>query len=425
MTVAILFISFFILMFIGVPIAISLGISSLATIMFATSLPTSTFVQKAFASLDSFPLLAIPFFILAGVIMTEGGMSKRLLDLASVLVGYLVGGLAMVSVVASMFFAALSGSGPATVAAVGSIMIPSMKERNYSEGFAAAVTAASGSLGVLIPPSIPLVMYGIVSGVSIGALFLAGIIPGLIMGILIMISAYIISKKNNYVGVGKRPTFKELISAINNAKFGLLVPVIILGGIYGGIFSPTESAAVAAVYALIIGMFVYKTLNLKSLYRCFASAALTNAVSTIILGLSISFAYLLTIERIPQVISNFITNISENPIIILLFINLFLLVVGMFIETLPAIIVLTPILLPVVTELGMDPLHFGIIIVANLAIGFVTPPLGVNLMIASGVGKVPFDVITRAVVPFVVVMIISLLIITYVPQVSTFIPEFL
>lgn len=423
MTVAILFGTFFLLMFIGVPIALSLGLSSLFTMVFATDSSPNVIIQKAFSSLDSFPLMAIPFFILAGVLMSSGGISRRLLNLASVLIGFITGGLAMVTVLASMFFAAISGSGPATVAAIGSFMIPSMKERNYGSGFAAAITASAGSVGVLIPPSIPFVMYGVVGTVSIGSMFLAGIIPGLILGLCLMIISYIISKKNNYVGTGKVPSIKEVLKALNEAKLALLIPVIILGGIYAGIFSPTESAAVAAFYALIIGVFVYKELSWKDVYKSFAEAALTNAATVIIIGFSISFAYLMTRERIPTIIADFIVGFTESPILIILIINVFLLIVGMFIDTISAIVILTPILLPVVTNIGMDPIHFGIILVMNLAIGFVTPPLGVNLFVATNVGKVSYEVIVKAMIPILITMFISLLIVTYIPPLSTWLPN--
>ncbi|GAB3790573.1 TRAP transporter large permease [Virgibacillus kimchii] len=418
MTVAILFGMFFLLMFIGVPIALSLGLASLATMVFATESSPSVIIQQAFTSLDSFPLMAIPFFILTGVLMSHGGISRRLLHLATVLIGFITGGLAMVTVLASMFFAAISGSGPATVAAIGSFMIPSMREQKYDSGFAAAITASAGSIGVLIPPSIPFVMYGVVGTVSIGSMFLAGIIPGIILGLALMVVSFIIAKKNGFKGTDKVPTFKDVLKALNDAKLALLTPVIILGGIYAGIFSPTESAAVAAVYALIIGVFVYKELNWKSVYESFSSAAITNAATVIIIGFSISFAFLMTRERIPSIIADFIVGISENPLIIILIINLFLIIVGMFIDTISAIVILTPILLPIVTNIGIDPIHFGVILVMNLAIGFVTPPLGVNLFVASTVGKVPFESIAKAMIPILAVMLLALLIVVYFPPLT-------
>ena len=425
MTVAILFGSFFVLMFIGVPIALSLGLSSLVTMALATNSSPSVIIQKAFTSLDSFQLMAIPFFILAGVLMSHGGISKRLLNLATVLIGFVTGGLAMVTVLASMFFAAISGSGPATVAAIGSFMIPSMKENRYSPGFAAAITASAGSIGVLIPPSIPFVMYGVVGTVSIGSMFLAGIIPGLILGLSLMAISFFTAKKEGYKGTGTIPTFKDVLKALNEAKLALLIPVIILGGIYAGIFSPTESAAVASVYALFIGVFIYKELSWKSVYESFSSAALTNAATVIIIGFSISFAYLMTKERIPVIVSEFIVGISDSPIVIILIINIFLLVVGMFIDTISAIVILTPILLPVVTNIGIDPIHFGVILVMNLAIGFVTPPLGVNLFVASTVGKVPFEKIIKAMIPIIITMIVALLIVIYFPPLSNWLPNLL
>ncbi|MCD2137866.1 TRAP transporter large permease [Salinicoccus halitifaciens] len=423
MTVALLFISFFLLMLIGVPIALSLGIASLVTMVFATENSPTIIIQQAFTSLDSFPLMAIPLFILAGVLMSTGGISERLLNLANVLIGFVAGGLAMVTVLASMFFAAISGSGPATVAAIGSFMIPSMRENNYGSGFAAAITASAGSIGVLIPPSIPFVMYGVVGTVSIGSMFLAGIIPGLILGFALMVISYINAKRNGIEGSGVTPSFRDVLKALNEAKFALLVPVIILGGIYAGLFSPTESAAVASVYALFIGVFVYKELTWKSVYQSFSSAALTNAATVIIIGFSVSFAYLMTRERIPSIVADFIVSLSENPLVIMLIINIFLLIVGMFIDTISAIVILTPILLPVVTNIGLDPIHFGVILVMNLAIGFVTPPLGVNLFVASNVGKVPFDKIAKGMIPILVVMLIALMIVTYFPPLSTWIPS--
>ncbi|CAM3397129.1 hypothetical protein GCM10009865_19340 [Aeromicrobium ponti] len=425
MTVAILFISLIVFLLIGVPIAIALGASALLTIYFTTTLPLTIMTQKAFTSLDSFPLLAIPFFMLAGILMGKGGVSKRLLNLATILVGWMIGGLALVTVVSCMFFAAISGSGPATVAAIGSFMIPSMREKNYGEGFSAAVAAASGSIGVIIPPSIPFVLYGVIGGVSVGSMFLAGILPGIILGAGLMIVSFLISKKRDYKPE-KRINYstKELLKALYDAKWALLIPVIILGGIYGGIFSPTEAAVVAVVYAIIIGVFVHKELSMKDLYDSFREAVVINATTMIIIGLSISFAYIMTLEQIPASIADFITNLSTNPFVILLVINLLLLIVGMFIDTISALVVLTPILLPIVTAVGVDPIHFGVILVANLAIGFITPPLGVNLFVASSVSGVKIEKISMAILPFLLSMIISLLVITYVPALSIWLPEF-
>ncbi|MCM3356708.1 TRAP transporter large permease [Psychrobacillus sp. FSL W7-1457] len=426
MTVALLFGTLFICLLIGVPIAISLGVSALVAIYFGSNLPLGIIAQKAFTSLDSFPLLAIPFFMLAGVLMSKGGVSKRLLDVATALVGWIVGGLSLVTIVASMFFAAISGSGPATVAAIGGFMIPEMKNKKYDGGYAAAVSASAGSIGVIIPPSIPFVLYGVIGSVSVGSMFLAGILPGIIIGIGLMITAYFIAKKRGYKSEGTaRFSFKDVLKATYDAKWALLIPVIILGGIYGGFFSPTEAAVVAVVYALIIGLFVYKELTWKSVFECFREAVVINATTMIIIGLSVSFAYFMTLEQVPNDISSFLTELSTNPIVILLAINVILLIVGMFIDTISALVILTPILLPIVIAVGVDPIHFGVILVTNLAIGFITPPLGVNLFVASSVGNVKFERIIMAIIPFLFSMIVCLILITFLPSLSLWLPSIL
>jgi C4-dicarboxylate transporter, DctM subunit len=425
MTIALLFGSLALCLLIGVPIAISLGVSALVAIYFGSTLPLAIITQKAFTSLDSFPLLAIPFFMLAGILMGKGGVSQRLLNLATAMVGWMVGGLSMVTIVACMFFAAISGSGPATVAAIGGFMIPAMKARNYGGGFASAVAAAAGSIGVIIPPSIPFVLYGVIGGVSVGSMFLAGILPGFLIGIGLMFTAYGIAKKRGYAPEEQISFhFKDVVKATNDAKWALLIPVIILGGIYGGVFSPTEAAVVAVVYSLIVGLFVYKELTWKSVFESFREAVVINATTMIIIGLSVSFAYFMTLEQIPNDISVFLTDLSTNPLIILIAINILLLIVGMFIDTISALVVLTPILLPIVTAVGVDPVHFGVILVANLAIGFITPPLGVNLFVASSVGGVRFEKIAWAIVPFLVSMFICLLVITFFPPLSLWLPGF-
>ncbi|MBH9967966.1 TRAP transporter large permease [[Bacillus] enclensis] len=426
MTVALLFGTLAVCLLIGVPIAISLGVSALVAIYFGSTLPLDIITQKAFTSLDSFPLLAIPFFMLAGILMGKGGVSQRLLNLATAMVGWMTGGLSMVTIVACMFFAAISGSGPATVAAIGGFMIPAMMARKYEGGFASAVAASAGSIGVIIPPSIPFVLYGVIGSVSVGSMFLAGIIPGILIGGGLMFTAYIIARKRGYKPEAAAPFhFKDVLKAANEAKWALLIPVIILGGIYGGVFSPTEAAVVAVVYSLIVGLFVYKELTWTSVFESFREAVVINATTMIIIGLSVSFAYFMTLEQIPTDISDFLTDLSTNPIIILLAINILLLIVGMFIDTISALVVLTPILLPIVTAVGVDPIHFGVIIVANLAIGFITPPLGVNLFVASSVGGVRFEKIAWAIVPFLISMFICLLVITFFPPLTLWLPGLL
>jgi C4-dicarboxylate transporter, DctM subunit len=423
MTVALLFGTLAVCLLIGVPIAISLGVSALVAIYFGSTLPLDIITQKAFTSLDSFPLLAIPFFMLAGILMGKGGVSQRLLNLATAMVGWMIGGLSMVTIVACMFFAAISGSGPATVAAIGGFMIPAMMARKYEGGFASAVAASAGSIGVIIPPSIPFVLYGVIGSVSVGSMFLAGIIPGILIGGGLMFTAYIISRKRGYKSEEAMPFhFKDVLKAANEAKWALLIPVIILGGIYGGVFSPTEAAVIAVVYSLVVGLFVYKELTWKSVFESFREAVVINATTMIIIGLSVSFAYFMTLEQIPNDISDFLTDLSTNPFVILLAINILLLIVGMFIDTISALVVLTPILLPIVTAVGVDPIHFGVILVANLAIGFITPPLGVNLFVASSVGGVRFEKIAWAIVPFLISMFICLLVITFFPPLTLWLP---
>lgn len=423
MTVALLFGTLFICLLIGVPIAISLGVAALVAIYFGSTLPLEIISQKAFTSLDSFPLLAIPFFMLAGILMGKGGVSKRLLNLATTIVGWITGGLSAVTIVASMFFAAISGSGPATVAAIGGFMIPEMIRKRYDSGFAAAVSASAGSIGVIIPPSIPFVLFGVIGSVSVGSLFLAGVIPGLLIGLGLILTSYIIAKKKGYVAQDADGfSMKDVFKATYDAKWALLIPVIILGGIYGGIFSPTEAAVVAAVYAFFIGKFVYKELSWEDVFESFRESVVINATTMIIIGLSVSFAYFMTLEQIPGQLAQILTDLSSNPIVILLLINVLLLVVGMFIDTISALVVLTPILLPIVTEVGVDPVHFGVVLVANLAIGFITPPLGVNLFVASSVGNVKFEKIVVGIIPFLITMILCLLLITYVPALSTWLP---
>jgi len=426
LTIFVLFGSLFLLIALSVPIGIAIGVSTILTIYLTIdNINIGTIAQKSFTALDSFPIMAIPFFILAGVLMGKGGVSKRLLDFASSLVGFMTGGLAMVTVLACMFFAAISGSGPATVAAIGSFMIPAMQEKKYGGGFASALTATAGSTGVIIPPSIPFVLLGVAGSLSISDLFIAGIFPGIVIGILLMIISYIVikMKKVDVDPSEKKVELKKVWTSFYKAIWALLTPIIVLGGIYAGIFTPTEAAAVAIVYALFVGVFIYKELRWKEIYDSLVETIQITGATLYMVGLSIAFAYLLTIERIPVKIADMILMASENPIIILLLINLFLLIVGAFIDTVAAIVILTPILLPVATEIGLDPIHFGVIMVVNLAIGFITPPVGVNLFVSSAVGKVPFDKIVKASLPLFLTMLVALMLISYIPSLSLFLVD--
>lgn len=402
----------------SVPIGITLGLSTAICLWMTSDISIMMIAQKSATGLDSFPLLAIPFFILAGSLMCNGGISRRIVNLADALIGFITGGLAMVTVLACMFYAAISGSGPATVSAIGSFMIPSMKERKYDAPFAAAITAAAGTIGVIIPPSIPFVIYCIVAQCSISDMFIAGIIPGIIIGIALMAVCFWTAKKKHYVSSTERPTFRKVLVAFREALGALMVPVIILGGIYGGIFTPTEAAVVAVVYSVIIGKFVYKELDFKTLYECLRSSALINGATEFMIGLSMAFASYLAMAQIPGVIGNWLTGISDNPIIIMLAINIFLLILGCFVDNIAAVIILTPILLPIVTNIGIHPIHFGLIMTVNLACGFISPPYGINLFVASAISGESIEKISIAIVPSFIAMVACLMLFTYCPVIT-------
>ncbi|ADC48299.1 C4-dicarboxylate transport system (permease large protein) [Alkalihalophilus pseudofirmus OF4] len=424
MTAIVLFASFALFLFLSVPIGIALGLATLVTILYSGSIPVEFLVQGLVTSVDSFPLMAVPFFILAGEIMGKGGISNRLFLFANSIVGNKTGGFAIATIITCMFFAAISGSGPATVAAIGGIMIPAMVRQGYDKKFATALVAAAGSLGVIIPPSIPMVIYGVVGSASIGDMFIAGIIPGVLVGLGLMIYAYFHSKKKGYTGTAEKTSVKNILRSAWEAKWALLIPVIILGGIYGGIFTPTEAAVIAVVYGLIAGLLLYRELKIKDLPRVFADAALTTATVLIIVGSATAFGRLLTIEQIPNQVAEAMLAISENPIVLILLITILLLIVGCFMDTLAAIIILTPILLPIAVNLGYDPIHFGIIMVVNLAIGFITPPLGVNLFVGSGISGLSIETLSKAIIPFFVAMLATLLLIVFIPELSLWLLQF-
>lgn len=415
MEAVILFSILIITIALSIPIGITLGLATGIAMWLTSDIPMIMLAQKSVTGLDSFPLLAIPFFILAGALMCNGGISRRLVALAESLVGYIVGGLAMVTVLACMFFAAISGSGPATVSAIGSFMIPSMKERKYDGGFAAAITAAAGTIGVIIPPSIPFVIYCVVAQCSIGDMFIAGIIPGIIIGIALMAVCYGTAKKRKYLTLNERPKFSEVAKAFKESFWAMLVPVIILGGIYGGIFTPTEAAVVAVVYSVIIGKFVYRELTMKVLYDCLKSTGLINGATSFLIGLSMAFASYLAMAQIPAKIAAWLITFVDSPFLLLMIINVFLLVIGCFVDNIAAVIILTPILLPVVKMIGIDPIHFGLIITVNLACGFISPPYGINLFVASAISGESIESISREIIPAFVAMVGCLLLFTYFP----------
>ena len=405
--ILVLFGTMFLLMMIGSPIAVALGVATMVTMTATTNISLTTMSTACLSGLDSFPLMAIPFFMLAGNLMKSGGISRRILDFADAVVGWITGSVGMVTIVASMFFAALSGSSPATVTAIGGITIPEMKKEGYDPAYATAITAAAGTIGVIIPPSIPFVIYGVAAQCSISDLFLAGVIPGILIGLVLMAVNYVTAKKHSY-GSKKKFDTKHLLHTFADSIWALLVPVIILGGIYGGIFTPTESAVAAIIYSIIIGVFVYHELDLKSILEAFKETALINGQTTFLVGISMAFARFLTMSQVPTTLAKSILGIS-NPIAILLVINLFLLVVGCFIDNISSTVILTPILLPIVTGIGMSPVQFGIVMTVNLAIGFITPPYGCNLFFASAISGVSVVDISKKIIPMIGVMLIVLL----------------
>lgn len=414
--ILVLFGTMFLLMMIGSPIAVALGVATMVTM-------TATTSTACLSGLDSFPLMAIPFFMLAGNLMKSGGISRRILDFADAVVGWVTGSVGMVTVVASMFFAALSGSSPATVTAIGGITIPEMKEEGYDPAYATAITAAAGTIGVIIPPSIPFVIYGVAAQCSISDLFLAGIIPGILIGVVLMIVNYVTAKKHGF-GHTKKFHAGHLLRTLGDSIWALLVPVIILGGIYGGIFTPTESAVAAILYSIFVGVFIYHELDLKSILEAFKETALINGQTTFLVGISMAFARFLTMSQVPGTLAKGILGIS-NPIAILLVINLFLLVVGCFIDNISSTVILTPILLPIVAGIGMSPIQFGIVMTVNLAIGFITPPYGCNLFFASAISNVSVVDIAKKILPMIGVMLIVLMALTFIPALSIGILDFL
>ncbi|MDO4633978.1 MAG: TRAP transporter large permease [Eubacteriales bacterium] len=423
MTAAVLFITFVVLLFIGTPIAVCLGVSSLAAMLVQgaghpISTTMSSLPQLFSASTSKFVLLAIPFFILAGNIMEKAQISSRLIRLAEACVGHLKGGLAIVCVIVACFFAAISGSGPATVAALGLVLIPGMISSGYSPAFSAALMGSAGAIGVIIPPSITFVVYGSIADASIGTLFKAGILPGLLMGVGLCITALIVGRKFDLVSLPKA-SGKERWKAFKDAFWGLMMPVIILGGIYGGIFTPTEAAAVAVVYGLFVGICIYRTVRIKELWAIIIDSACTTATVMFITACAGLFAYVLTRARLDVAISGALVSLTGGSrIIFFIIINIILLIAGCFLDSTSALYILVPLFVPVAKELGIDLIHLGVVMIVNLAIGLYTPPVGVNLYVACGVANVSLKAITKAIIPLLIASLIVLLLITYIPGIS-------
>ena len=412
---------------IGIPIGVSLGLA-LIGVLFAGNF-THLFPmipQRMFTTVDNFPFMAIPLFILAGNMMSEGGMSKRMLHFVEVLLRRQPIALANTTAGASMFFGAISGSNPATVAAIGSLTIPYMKKKGYPAELAGAIAAASGTVGVIIPPSIPMVTYAVTANLSVGTMFMAGIVPGILVGLTIMIvNRFVCIKIEPANKNAPRLTFKEFWVAFREAGFTLLMPLIILGGIYGGVFTPTEAAAVSCVYAFLISILVYRELKIKQLFEVILKSARNSAIILFVISLSGPFGWFMTNQTIPAMIANTVLGTFSSKIALLFFINAVLLFLGLFLETQVVILLMTPILLPIGLSLGMSPYILGLIIVINTSIGMITPPMAVNLFVASSVSKASIEAITTRIVPYLCAEIVLLMLFTYVPQILTFFPKLL
>ncbi len=421
----ILFGLFFLFLFLGTPIAIALGLAAIAS-MAIFDFPVAMFPLIMYASLGKFTLLAIPFFVLAGVIMEYAGISRRLVRFANVLVGHVPGGLAIVTVLVSCFFAAISGSGPATVASIGVILIPAMVKAGYDRGFACALVASSGNIGIIIPPSIAFVVFGVLAEVSIGRLFIAGIVPGLLIGLSLIGAGFLTIRSSGMVlACSPKSGWKERVRALKDAIWGLLAPVFILGSIYGGFVTPTEAAGVAVVYGLFVGVFIYREIGVRDIWRLLADASVSSAVVMFIIAFAGVFAWLLTSAQIAASLAESMLSISSNKYVLLLVINAILLLAGCFIDAASAYYIFVPIMLPVVRSIGVDPLVFGVFMTVNLAIGMITPPVGLDIFMASNVGGVSLKEVSLKVIPFLIASILVLALITFFPGVSLWLPDLL
>ena len=425
MMTGVIFLIFFICLMIAIPISISLGIVSILPGILDSSFTVSAkyIVKSMFGGLDSFPLLAVPMFIFSGILMARGGISKRLFNVFSYFLGKFTAGIPCAVIVTCLFYGAISGSAPATVAAVGSMTIPFLCELGYDKKFATAIVAVAGGLGVIIPPSIPFIMYGTTTGESVSDLFMAGIIPGVIIAALLMIYSIVYCNKygedrekiNKVTGELRK---NGLFKLLKESFFALLSPIIILGCIYSGVASPTEAAVISVFYALILSVFIYKSIEIKDIFDVCVETIRTFAPILFILATSVAFSRVLTLMQVPQIVSEWILTNFSNKITILLVINLVLLAVGMVMDTTPAILILTPILLPIVTAIGVNPIQFGVIMIVNLAIGFITPPIGINLFVASSLTDVPVMDIAKKSIPMIICFLIALLLFTFIPSIS-------
>lgn len=420
----ILILSILVFTILGMPIGYCLGAATLFALLYAGSFPLVVIPQQLFAGIDSFPIMAIPFFILAGNLMTAGGINQKIIRFCNSLVGWVTGSLAMVTVVASMFFAAISGSAVATIAAIGGITIPAMKKEKYSAAFAAAVASSSGVCGPIIPPSIPLIVYGASLSMSVGDLFLGSVVPGIMLGFSLCLTSYIISKKHNFPK-HERASRAEVRKAAKEGFWALIMPLVILGSIFSGIVTPTEASVIAVVYALVVGLFIYRDLQFKDLHDILCESAISTAVIMIILATSRASSWVVVTSRFPETLSAAILSLTNSKFLILILVNLILLVVGCLMEANAAIVILTPILVPLVAKIGVSPLHFGVLMTFNLCLGLLTPPVGAGLLLGNNIAEEKIEKTLVATIPFFLVGAVSLMLLTFVPELVTFLPELL
>ena len=422
MTIAFLFISLFGLMLIGVPVAVSLGASTVLTMLLFTDLDIAAMPQLIFDGINKFALMAIPMFILAGNLLSKGGSARRIIDFAKSMVGHLPGGLPMSAIFACVIFAAVSGSSPATVVAIGSIMFVAIKEAGYPKEYAVGGITTAGSLGILIPPSVVMIVYGVTSDTSIAKLFMAGVVPGLMLGGMMILQTYIGAKKLGFKASVPEP-WSERIKKFGKAFWALLIVVVVIGGIYGGIFTPTEAAAASTIYALIISLFVYKDIKFKDLWDICLESAITTAMIFFIIANAVVFAYLLTSENIPQTIADSILAANIGKIGFLIIVNILLFIMGQFMEPSSVVMIMVPLLLPIATALGVDPVHFGILLIVNMEIGMITPPVGLNLFVASGLTGMNLKDVIVSCLPWTLTLFIGLILVTYIPEISLWLPN--
>jgi len=424
MTGAVIFGLLCALMITGMPISIALGLTVLTFLFTMTQVPLESVALKLFTGIEKFEIMAIPFFILAGNFLTHGGVAKRMIRFATAMVGHLHGGLALGGVVACALFAAVSGSSPATVVAIGSILLPAMVKQGYPMKFGVGVIGTAGGLGILIPPSIVMVIYAVSTNSSIGRLFIAGIVPGLMLAGLLLLVTWGVAKKRNYPRM-PRASFKEMLAAFRESVWGLFLIVVVIGGIYSGMFTPTEAAAMSAVYAFFVSVFVYKDLTLKQVPKVLRDSANLSAMILYIITNAVLFSFLLTSEQIPQDLSAWINEMGLSPWTFLIVVNVLLLMAGNFMEPSSILLITAPLLFPVAMKLGIDPIHLGIVMTINMEIGMITPPVGLNLYVASGIAKMGLTDVTKACAPWILVMLAFLILITYVPAITLWLPNLL